>query len=173
MEEKKKTKKKNKKEKTFKDFITSYKFLYTTLITLFIIVLILSVLVFKASKKQETEKVNLVIPVLSKGSNNNLKVDLNAIYKHGKYVIKVTNYRGKEVNEEETNFSIIVKNSTKNSIKIVKDNKKDNLMTNQENTTIEDQKLRSRIKEETTYTFTLENDSKPQENDLIDIEIIS
>jgi len=173
MEKKTKKTKKNKKENSFKEFITSYKFLYSTLIILFVLVVVLGILVFRASKKAENEKVNLVVPVLSTGSNNSLKVDLNAIYEHGKYVIKVTNYRGKEVNEEETKFSMIVRNSTKNSIKIVKDNSEENLMVDQEATKIEDQKLRSKIKEETTYTFTLDENSKPEKNDLIDIEIIS
>ena len=165
--------KKKKKKQTFKEFISSYTFMYSALIVLFLLVVVLSILVIKAKNNYNKNKVNLVVPVLSEGTNNNLKVDLNAIYQYGKYVIKITNYRGNEVNEEEANYSITIKNNTDNSIKIVKDNDKENLMVNQEETTLSGLKLRAKKKEDTKYTITLDSNKKPKENSIIDIEIFS
>ena len=106
-----------------------------------------------------------------KASHSSLSIDLNNL-KEKEYKIKITNYRGNSVNEEELTYSITVKNDTSEKIILAKEDEK-NLMIDQKETTISDIKLPSKSKESTIYTIKLENGSNPSEKDKITVEITS
>ena len=165
-----KKKKNTKSLENIKQFISSYKFLYTTLIVLFIIVILLGIIVL--GKKREKDSANIVIPILEKSSHSSLSIDLNNL-KDKEYRIKVTNYRGKDINKEDITYKVVITNPTNNKIKVVEDKKTDNLMIDQKETTIDNQKLLGNKKQETIYTIQLEEGSKPSEDDKISIEFAS
>ena len=165
-------KKQDKKNTTnnLKKIFTSYEFLYTTLIVLAILVLFLAITVL--GKKREKDSANIIIPIMEKSSHSSIGIDLESL-KGKEYKIKITNYRDKEVNKEEMVYSLTIKNDTNSSIILTKEDKKENLMIDQRETTLEGLNLEGNKKDSTIYIIKLEEGSKPSKDDKISVEITS
>lgn len=168
---KKEEKEEQKKKSLFKRFFTSYAFLYSTFAILLVAVIVLGYLVANHKEDPEKASADLFLPIIYSNTKNNIKVDLSELYRKGEYVLKITNYHGKKINEEKINYNILVKNATKNHIKIVKNKDDNNLMVDQEATRIEDGSLKGYVKQTDTYIITVEE--RPEEGDEISLEITS
>ena len=165
--------KQEKKEKTniVKRIISSYAFLYSTLAILAVVVVVLGVLV-NNQKKIEDQEADLVLPIIYENTQNELKVDMPKLYKKGEYILKITNFHGKQVNKEKIAYNITIKNNSDSKIKVVKNDGKDNLMVDQVATTIDDGSLKSITKQADKYTITITGE-KPKNGDEITIQVRS
>lgn len=168
---KEENKEEQKKKSLFKRIITSYAFLYSIFAILLVAVIVLGVLVANHKEDPEKASADLFLPIIYSNTKNNIKVDLAELYRKGEYVLKITNYHGKKINEEKINYNILVQNATNNHIKIVKNKDDTNLMENQELTKIEDGSLKGYVKQTDTYIITVEG--RPEEGDEISLEITS
>ena len=166
-------KKKNSKKNNFMEFISSYRFLYSALAVLFIVVLVLSIMVLVKGREYKDNHANLVFPILEEKVHNSMNIDLNELKKKKQYIIKVTNYRGSSVNQNELSYSLTIQNSTDVSIEIVKGNDTNNLMTDQKTSVIEGITLKAREKQEDIYSIRILDDTQLKKKDKITIEIDS
>ena len=89
------------------------------------------------------------------------------------YIIKVTNYRSDSINKTKLNYSVNVLNGTSSSIKVLKNNSKDNLMVDNKNTIIENESLRKDIKENVYYYIRISDYSKVKKDEKIVVRIDS
>ena len=154
-----------------KRFVGSYKFLYTAFGVLLLLVVILSCLVFTKKNEIDKTKSNIVFSILETNTNNYLDLELEGLV--GKeYTLKVTNYRKREVNDKEIHYAITVTNDTDVEIEVVKDDSKENLITDQKYSVIEGD-LGKKEKEDTIYTFRVTNSDKLKKGDKIRIEVES
>ena len=160
-----------KEENKFKKFISSYQFLYSVFGVLLVAVIILSILVYKEKHNVKTPKADFVYPVIYKGTQNSMKIDLPELYKKGKYTILITNTHNKKTNKEALDYNIVLKNKSDIDVKVVKAGTDDNLMVDQDSTRIEGQTLSGGKEQEDKYVITI--DKKPKSGDELLIEINS
>ncbi|MBQ3307254.1 MAG: hypothetical protein IJG68_03560 [Bacilli bacterium] len=167
----KKKKNENNIEK-FKKFVTSYSFLYGLFAFLLVLVIILGIVVFIKGKEKKETTANMVIPILTQGSHNSMRINLYSL-KDNDYIIKVTNFRGNETNENNVNYSVTLTNDSNSNIEVTKDQEKENLMIDQNATRIENQSLTGKKKETAIYHIHLAEHAKPSEGDYVTVEIVS
>ena len=158
---------------SFVDFLKSYRFLYGMIAFLFIVVIVLGIMVMVKKKEYNENHANLVFPVMEKGVHNSMNLDLNELKKKGSYIIKVTDFRGDQINQEEIDYSLVLRNETGVSLEVLKGKDSTNLMVDQEATRIEGVQLKSKEKQEDIYTVRILDDSKLEKDEKISIEIES
>ncbi len=160
-------KKENKKLKTEHILLAIF-------ILLLIVVICLSFMVVKKKKENEDKlSADLVIPVLKAGTEENVSLNLSSLAKEDEYVLKITNYRDKKINDKELPYTITVLNETDSSIEVTKDYSAQNLMIDQESIIIEDQKLRGKVKQDVYYHIKVVDEKNVSENDIISIKVNS
>lgn len=154
--------------------ITSDKILLIIFILLLILVICLGIKVYN---KKQTEKskivANLVIPIINIDKERNLSLNVSELVKDDEYILKITNFRADNINQEEISYSITIENYSTAKIEIKKDNNEQNLMIDQSATIIEDLKLKSKIKDEAYYYIKATSKEKLKDTDKINIKIAS
>ena len=94
-----KKEKNNKKKIDYAKVVTNEKFLLSVFILLAVIVCILGCLVIKHKNNTRViDKTNVVIPMIEENATNSIQIDAFGLTKERFYVIKVTNYRDKNIN---------------------------------------------------------------------------
>ena len=170
------TKKKDKKEKkTIKEIINSTPFLLTVFLLLLITVIILGCIIHKKDyEKAQAFDSNMVIPLYEIETSFTFGIDAKALSKldSREYVIKLTNYKGEKVEEEEMTYQVFVENLTDSVISLRKGDSKKNLMTDQKNTLIDEVMESSSEKEETYIYVHLDSFKKIEDGDFIHVKII-
>lgn len=167
------TRKSEKKEENkLKKFFSSYQFLYSVFGILLLAVIILSVLVYREKHTTKNAKADLVYPVIYKGTQNGIKIDMPALYDKGKYTIIITNEHNRKVNDVELDYNLLITKESDSKIKVVKDGSDKNLMVDQESTRIEGETLKANKRQEDKYIITVEG-SKPKKGDTIYLEVNS
>ena len=147
--------------------ITSDKILLIIFILLLILVIFLGIKVYNKKQKEKSKIVaNLVIPIINIDKERNLVKD-------DEYILKITNFRADNINQEEISYSITIENYSTAKIEIKKDNNEQNLMIDQSATIIEDLKLKSKIKDEAYYYIKATSKEKLKDTDKINIKIAS
>ena len=155
-----------------KSFISSYAFLYTTFGLLFVIVIVLGIMVYIKSGEPAEHKGDIVFSIMEKDTNNYLDMELSSLV--GKeYVLKVTNFRKNKLNKDGATYKITVTNGSEAEIEILKNDSGKNLMTNQEQTVIEGEKLSTKDRESIAYYFRIKNEDKVKKGDVMRIEVAS
>lgn len=169
-----KRKKQIKKEtKTIKEkILNKNNLLYVLFFGLLILVIILGINVYNAAKKDE-QTANIVIPITEKGSESELKIDLKELSKEKEYSIKVTNYRGNNINKDKIDYTITIENESKAYIKVTKDEDKTNLITDQEATRIEGVSLKGEEEDSSIYHFSVIDKNLVKDDEKINISIDS
>lgn len=125
----------------------------------------------KNNESGNNVQANIVIPVFEKDSSSS--VTINADNLSSDYIIKVTNYRSDSVNSTKLNYSVNVLNGTSSSIKVLKNNSKDNLMVDNKNTIIEGESLKKNTKENVYYYIRIDDFSKVKKDEKIVVRIDS
>lgn len=167
-----KNKKVEKKDNKKKNLFTLDNLLKLIFFVLLIVVIVLGVMVVKKDNESGSKvQANIVIPVFEKGSSSS--VTINADNLSSDYIIKVTNYRSDSINKTKLNYSVNVLNGTSSSIKVLKNNSKDNLMVDNKNTIIENESLRKDIKENVYYYIRISDYSKVKKDEKIVVRIDS
>lgn len=165
-------KKVEKKDNKKKNLFTLDNLLKLIFFVLLIVVIVLGVMVVKKDNESGSKvQANIVIPVFEKGSSSS--VTINADNLSSDYIIKVTNYRSDSINKTKLNYSVNVLNGTSSSIKVLKNNSKDNLMVDNKNTIIENESLRKDIKENVYYYIRISDYSKVKKDEKIVVRIDS
>ena len=150
--------------------ITSDKILLIIFILLLILVIFLGIKVYNKKQKEKSKIVaNLVIPIINIDKERNLSLNVSELVKDDEYILKITNFRADNINQEEISYSITIENYSTAKIEIKKDNNEQNLMIDQSATIIEDLKLKSKIKDEAYYYIK----EKLKDTDKINIKIAS
>ena len=128
-------------------------------------------------KLNEKPKANMLIAVMEKGKKYGFHINAYALADVDEYLIKVVNYRGPTINQEDINFSITFSNPTdsKISVKRLKNMEEvgEELMNNQESTKIVNQKLEKKKENEIWYKISVVQKGNVKNNDLIDVLIES
>jgi len=165
-------KKVEKEENKNKNLFSVDNLLKLIFFVLLIVVIVLGVMVVKKDNESGSKvQANIVIPVFEKGSSSS--VTINADNLSSDYIIKVTNYRSDSINKTKLNYSVNVLNGTSSSIKVLKNNSKDNLMVDNKNTIIENESLRKDIKENVYYYIRISDYSKVKKDEKIVVRIDS
>ena len=154
------------------EFVSSYKFLYTTFGILLVIVIILACFVFLKGNDNNSHKSNIVFSILEKNTKNSIHLDLEGL--EGKeYILKVTNFRDDKLNKEGAEYTITITNETDVEIEVLKNNEGENLMTNQKQTVIKGEKLSTTEKDTVLYYIRITNSEGLIKGDQISIEVDS
>ena len=156
-----------------KKFVSSYSFLYGLFGILVVLVIFLSVKVVIVKSEAKKNSSNIVFPILEENSHSSMNINLKELEKAREYVIKVTNYRGNTINQEEIPYSVTIRNKTKAKIEVLKDSDENNLMVDQEATVIEGVSLGSNHKEESVYRIRVLDSKGISKEDIISVEIAS
>ena len=163
-------------KKNWKTFFTSLPFLISTFCILLLVVIYLGVLIYqKEKKKEESIDAHITVPVLKIGSNFEFGVDASLLVKekNKEYIFKVTNYRGEELNDTEVEYAIVIENPTKTVISLTKEDGTDNLITDQERTVIEGEKLAGGEQKEVYYHLKIDSFEDLKTDDFITIQVLS
>lgn len=164
-------KKENKLLDKFKKFISSYAFLYSLFFVLLICVLVLGIVVFVKRNESNNKAFNIAVPILEDGNRSAFNIDLAELKNREEYVLKVTNYRGDNINTESLDYSITIRNESGVIIKVTKDDQDDDLMVDPVATIIEGVGFGTDKKEEDIYHFTINDDSKIEKDAVVSVEI--
>ena len=165
-----KKEKNNKKKIDYAKVVTNEKFLLSVFILLAVIVCILGCLVIKHKNNTRViDKTNVVIPIIEENTTNSIQIDAFGLTKERFYVIKVTNYRDKNINKEEFKYTINVENDTKATIKVTKNDDETNLIKNNKKTVVTGQELIKDKKQEDYYYVSVVHDGGVVKNDFIKI----
>lgn len=158
------------KKLDYKKVTSNEKFLLGVFILLAIFVCILGCFVIKEKNKNRViDKTNVVLAMVEENTTNTLEIDAYGLTKERFYVVKVTNYRDKLINDKELEYSIDVVNDTKATIKITKNDDDTNLIKNNNKTVINEQKLGKDKKQEDYYYVSIVHDGGVVQNDKIKI----
>ena len=168
--------KKKKEKSSLKEKILCDKSLIIIFVFMLTFVLVLGGFLIHR-KLNEKPKANMLIAVMEKGKKYGFHINAYALADVDEYLIKVVNYRGPTINQEDINFSITFSNPTdsKISVKRLKNMEEvgEELMNNQESTKIVNQKLEKKKENEIWYKISVVQKGNVKNNDLIDVLIES
>jgi len=164
-----KVKTKNKKKVMLTDYL-----LLGLFIVLLVLVVVLFGMVFKKEKEQKNKiKADLVIPVFEKGNSSGFTINVASLIKDNDYILKVTNTKNKKINSEELVYKITVENKSTAKIEVTKNDGVENLITNQEKTVLENQKLVKDKEHSVYYHIRVLEVAEVDDNDMIEVVIES
>ena len=139
---------------------------------LLILVLVLGGIILLKQDDIKRSKTDLIYEVRKKDNADSIKVYLSELVKtKNLYVLKITNYIGENINEEEITYKIKVTNKTKSKVRLTKGDSKKNLITNQKETIINGKTLSNKKKEEVYYYLSVIEKNKLKSKDYITISI--
>lgn len=168
--------KKKKEKSSLKEKILCDKSLIIIFVFMLTFVLVLGGFLIHR-KLNEKPKANMLIAVMEKGKKYGFHINAYALADVDEYLIKVVNYRGPTINQEDINFSITFSNPTdsKISVKRLKNMEEvgEELMNNQVSTKIVNQKLEKKKEKEIWYKISVVQKGNVKNNDLIDVLIES
>ena len=165
---KKTTKKVEQKEKFYK----STKFLVIVFVVLLLLVGVLGVV--SIIKKQEYDKkikANIVLPVIRE-EQFEFSINAKELASAKGYIFKVTNHRKGKVNKKDMSYDVFIENGSNSVIEITKNKSKKDLMTEQVNTVIENQKLPKNEEVTDYYTIKTKSSGKLGKQEMINIKVI-
>ena len=149
------------------------------LVTIFLALLVFTIILgFKAynlgKEKKKEVQANIVVPVLSKSTNNELSIDVGnmAAKEEKEYIFKISNERNGKINQEEIIYSIQFNKDDNIALEVFKNSSDKNLLTNSE-LKIKDNKLKSQEKQEDTYTVKIKTIAKTKSKQLVTIKVAS
>lgn len=165
---KKTTKKVEQKEKFYK----STKFLVIVFVVLLLLVGVLGVV--SIIKKQEYDKkikANIVLPVIRE-EQFEFSINAKELASAQGYIFKVTNHREGKVNKKDMSYDIFIENGSNSVIEITKNGSKKDLMAEQVNTVVENQKLPKNKEITDYYTIKTKSSGKLGKQEMINIKVI-
>lgn len=171
----KKEKQKPKKEIKFIPKDTTELLLVTIFLALLVFTIILGFKAYNLGKEKKKEvQANIVVPVLSKSTNNELSIDVGnmAAKEEKEYIFKISNERNGKINQEEIIYSIQFNKDDNIALEVFKNSSDKNLLTNSE-LKIKDNKLKSQEKQEDTYTVKIKTIAKTKSKQLVTIKVAS
>lgn len=128
-------------------------------------------------KLNEDPNANMLIAILEKEKRYSFHINASALAEEEDYLLKVVNYRGDTISQEDVNYSITFSNPTdcKISVKKIENKKeeKEELMKDQESTKVSEQKLEKSEKNEIWYKISVVKKGNLKNNDLIGVSIES
>lgn len=165
---------KKKNKKTTEDLLNSTKKLMIVFILLFVLVIFLFVLcVIKYKESKENEFANIVIPVYELNTNYEFNINAKILSEVDEYTFKIVNYKNKEINKEEIPYKIEIKNNTKSTIKVTKNDAKKDLMNKQKEKIIDEETLKKDEKENIYYHIKITKANDLTKDDLIYVKIMN
>ena len=168
--------KKKKEKSSLKEKLLSDKSLIIFFVFMLTFVLVLVGFLIHR-KLNEKPKANMLIAIMEKGKKYSFHINSFALADVDGYLIKVVNYRGPTINQEDINFSITFSNPTKSkiSVKRLKNMEEvgEELMENQDSTKVDNQKLEKEKENEIWYKISVVQKGDVKNNDLIGVLIES
>lgn len=168
-------KKKSNKKKNIKKNIDKVDIIMLGVIVLLgLVILISGVKLIKSVTSNPKEvKANIVIPVLEKDTGSTIILSMNEFNDNSKYIFKVNNYRNKNVNKEEINYTVYVNNEDETDIIINKNDSDVNLAQEGKTFKIENNKLKSNKKQTDIYTVKINSKKNIKKDSKVRISIES
>jgi hypothetical protein len=166
------TKKSFKKENIFtQDNILKFIFYFLIVLVIVLFILVLR----KESTKDSDVTANIVVPIYAEDTHNTVSVNLKALANLAdkEYILKVTNYKNSTINTKEISYTITVLNDTDSTIEVYKDNGTRNLMSDEESSLVDANKLKIGEKQEVYYHIKLVKAGTLEDTTKIDINIAS
>ena len=168
--------KKKKKEVSFKEVLTSTKSLTIIFIGLCVFVFVLGGFLVSRKMNQKPEA-NMLIAVMEKEKSYSFHINAYALKDEDSYLLKVVNYRGDSIINEDITYSMTITNPTDSEISIKKlDNFEevgDELMVDPKESKIVDEKFNKNEKNENWYKISMTKKGNLKENELIRVLIES
>ena len=167
-------KKSNKKKKIKKNIDKVDIIMLGVIVLLGLVILISGVKLIKSVTSNSKEvKANIVIPVLEKDTGSTIILSMNEFNDNSKYIFKVNNYRNKNVNKEEINYTVYVNNEDETDIIINKNDSDVNLAQEGKTFKIENNKLKSNKKQTDIYTVKINSKKNIKKDSKVRISIES
>lgn len=167
-------KKSNKKKKIKKNIDKVDIIMLGVIVLLGLVILISGVKLIKSVTSNPKEvKANIVIPVLEKDTGSTIILSMNEFNDNSKYIFKVNNYRNKNVNKEEINYTVYVNNEDETDIIINKNDSDVNLAQEGKTFKIENNKLKSNKKQTDIYTVKINSKKNIKKDSKVRISIES
>ena len=168
-------KKKSNRNKKIKKNIDKVDIIMLGVIVLLgLVILISGVKLIKSVTSNPKEvKANIVIPVLEKDTGSTIILSMNEFNDNSKYIFKVNNYRNKNVNKEEINYTVYVNNEDETDIIINKNDSDVNLAQEGKTFKIENNKLKSNKKQTDIYTVKINSKKNIKKDSKVRISIES
>ena len=156
----------------FKEFISSYRFLYTTFGILFALVILLAIMVYTHERDYNGNSSNIVFSIMEENTHNSINIDLESLVGNV-YALKVTNHRSGKISEKSIDYTITVVNDSAVELEVLADNQGDNLITDQKQTIIQGDGFGTAMEEEVIYYFRVVNSDMIKDGDSIQIIVAS
>ena len=164
----------NKKKKIKKNIDKVDIIMLGVIVLLGLVILISGVKLIKSVTSNPKEvKANIVIPVLEKDTGSTIILSMNEFNDNSKYIFKVNNYRNKNVNKEEINYTVYVNNEDETDIIINKNDSDVNLAQEGKTFKIENNKLKSNKKQTDIYTVKINSKKNIKKDSKVRISIES
>lgn len=174
---------KNSNNKISKNKVKRFKFTKFDSFDLLLSVVFLGLLIltiFLGYKVKDTKKnyneyirASIVVPVLSKDTNNNISVDIENMKKGDSksYTFKVANNKDNNINPEEVVYALQLINTENVNVEVYKNDSKENILP--ESNIILDNKLVADKEQIDTYTLKITAINNTKDKELITIKIVS
>lgn len=176
MKEKKKVRKtstkkeeEHKKKNKWSDYLLLWVFLFLLLLVVFLFGMVLK----KSKEMKNKVEADLVIPVFKKDTKSGFTLNVSNLKDKKDYILKVTNTKNNKINSKEFTYNISFENKTGAEIEITKNDGVENLITNQEKTVIENQKLTKDVEHSVYYHIRVISASNISKDDKIEIIVES
>ena len=165
-------KKETKKKVEEKKKIDSLLVLKIVFCLLLILVIVLSIVVIK-KKKELSEKVNanIVIPIVNKEDEAPFSINVQALQKEGQYIFRLANFKSAEVNSEDLNYFIDLKNDSTCKVSLTEYGSNKNLLDNQKESHIEMGKVPKDKQESIYYVVKTSDCGKITKKDYISVKV--
>lgn len=141
---------------------------------LLVVVIVLSIVVIQ--KKHENKNkitANIVIPIVNKEDESAFNINVSELNRKGQYVFRIANYKDKEINQEDLNYTVDIKNSSDSRISVTQHGSDENLMVDQNRTIIAGGKLGKHEKDSLYYVIKILEPGTIKKTDLISVKITS
>ena len=79
---------------------------------------------FEVTHKDDTPKAHIVIPIIEKNSSSTITLTMSEFKENSEYIFKVNNYRNNDINSEDINYTINIRNENEADISIYKNDSK-------------------------------------------------
>ena len=141
--------------------------------SLIIVVIVLSIMVYKKGKIEKNIKSDIVIPINETDKSFDFSINALNLSKTDEYVFKVTNYRKNKINDKKIYYDITINNDSEAVVEVMKNENNRDLMQNKKSTVITGEELKEGEKEDIYYHVKALPSKKLDKDDIIHVKITS
>ena len=144
----------------------SEKIMFAIFCLLLILVIVLGIVAInKKNSTKATGRANITIPIIEENSQNELSIDISNMKKgeEKEYIFKITNTQDNNINKVTLKYSIKFTKPSSVTLSLYKNDTDKNLLLNQDNLVLSNNKLLRNKKQTDIYKLIIKNDKNTNE----------